>query len=162
MAVAESIDVKYINPFVASAMNAVETLAKVKAERGQPHVKKLGEDRLYDVSGAIWVSGRITGLITINFTRGVVCPLVGRILGEDVTSINGAVCDAVGEMANITAGSAREKMDELKVTFKISLPMVVTGRFQSHNFPVGVPCIVVPFQTEYGQFTIEVAIKIQD
>ena len=159
MPTAQTIDVKYINPFISSAINAIETLTGVKPVLGRPFIKSPTAEMKYDVSGAIGLSGRIQGLISMNFTEEVICPLVAKMLGTDIARIDGQVCDAVGELANITVGSAKEAMDEMKISFKISLPMVIAGRYQSHNCPLGVPCIVVPFKTDYGEFTIEVWLK---
>ena len=160
MPAVETIDVKYINPFISSAINAIETLTGVKPVRGQPFIKDPSDSPAYDVSGAISLSGRLQGLISLNFTQDVICPLVGKMLGTDIAQVNDQVRDAVGELANITAGSAKEEMDKLEISFKISLPMVIAGRYQSHNCPPGVPCIVVPFRTSYGEFTIEVCLRI--
>jgi len=160
MATAQGIDAKYVNPFVASAMNAIVTLCGVEMQRGVPYVKSSAHRRLYDVSGGITLTGRITGLVAINFTRPVICSLVTKMLGEPVSTINQAVCDLVGEMANTMAGTAKQYMAEADADFRISLPMVVSGRFQSHNYPLGVPCIVVPFKTPPGEFTIEVAVRV--
>ncbi|MBN1917204.1 MAG: chemotaxis protein CheX [Verrucomicrobia bacterium] len=159
MPIGQTVDVRYVNPFVASAMNAVLTLCKVEMQRGVPYVKDPAQPRDYDVSGGIALTGRLTGVVSINFTRNVICSLATKILGEPVSTINHVVCDLVGEMANIVAGTAKQYMPE-EEDFKISLPTVVSGRFQSHSYPPGVPCIVVPFKTAPGEFTIEVAIRV--
>jgi len=147
MPLVRSFDARFVNPFIPSAMNAVETLCGVEMQRGVPYVKSSEHMRLYDVSGAVKLSGRITGLVTINFTRPVICSLVTKMRGEMVSTM---------------AESAKQHMDEADRDFKVSAPMVISGRFQSHNYPLGTPCIVVPFKTAPGEFTIEVAVQAAD
>jgi len=100
--------------------------------------------------------------VTINFTRPVICSLVTKMRGEPVMKIDKTVQDAVGEMVSTMAESAKQHMDEADRDFKVSAPMVISGRFQSHNYPLGTPCIVVPFKTAPGEFTIEVAVQAAD
>lgn len=159
MPLVRSFDARFVNPFIPGAMNAVEALFGVDMQRGVPYVKGPEHVRLYDVSGAVKLSGRVTGLVTINFTRAVICSLVTKMLGEPVMKIDKSVQQAVGEMAGTMAESAKEHMEEADRDFKTSAPMVISSRFQSHNYPLGVPCIVVPFKTPPGEFTIELAVR---
>ena len=161
MSLVRSFDARFVNPFIPGAMNAVEALCGVDMQRGVPYVKRAEHARLYDVSGAVKLSGRITGLVAINFTRPVICSLITKMLGEPVMKIDKRVHDTVGQMASTMAESAKEHMDEADRDFKVSAPMVIAGRFQSHNYPLGIPCIVVPFKTPPGEFTIEVAVKAE-
>jgi CheY-specific phosphatase CheX len=159
MADTASINADHVNAFIASAISAVETLAQVPIERGVPYVKSLKSHRDYDVSGGVGLTGQIAGLITMNFTRPVICSLVTKMRGEPVTSITQSVRDAVGEMLTAMAETARKQMAEANKEFSISQPMVTSGRHQSLNYPLGVPCIVVPLKTAPGEFTIEVAVR---
>ena len=159
MPLVRSFDARFVNPFIPGAMNAVETLCGVEMQRGVPYVKSSARPHLYDVSGAVKLSGRVTGLVTINFTRAVICSLITKMRGEPVMRIDKTVQEAVGQMAGTMAESAKEHMDEAHRDFKASGPMVISSRFQSHNYPLGIPCIVVPFKTAPGEFTIEVAVQ---
>ena len=158
MALAQKIDARYVNAFVAGAVKAVQTKYGVEMERAA-YVRNRKRSHPYDVSGSIKLGGQVTGVVTINFTRPVICSLVTKMLGEPVTAINKTVCDTVGEMVKIMAETAKEHMEKADTDIKISLPRIISGRFQSHDYPVGVPCIVVPFKTPPGEFTIEVAVK---
>jgi len=162
MPLVRSFDARLVNPFIPSAMNAVETLCGVEMQRGVPYVKRPDRPESYDVSGAVKLTGRITGLVTINFTRPVICSLITKMRGEPVMKVDKAVQEAVGQMASTMAESAKEHMDEADRDFKVSGPMVISSRFQSHNYPLGTPCIVVPFKTAPGEFTIEVAVRAAD
>jgi chemotaxis protein CheX len=159
MPAVRSFDARFVNPFISSAMNAVHTVCGIDMQRGMPYVRGSDPPHLYDVSSAVKLTGPITGLVTINFERQVICSLMSKTNGEQVTKISKAVQDTVGEMATMMAESAREHVEEAHRSFKVSAPMVISSRFQSHNYPLGVPCIVVPFRTAPGEFTIEVAVS---
>ncbi len=69
--------------------------------------------------------------------------------------------DAIGELANMIAGGAKSNFDGLAVT--ISLPSVVIG--DPHEVivtgaPSGAPRLIIPCQTELGQFHVEVAMVV--
>jgi chemotaxis protein CheX len=162
MPAVRSFDARFVNPFISSAMNAVGAACGVDMQRGMPYVKRSGRSHPYDVSGAIKLTGPITGLVTVNFTRPVICSLLTKTNGEPVMKIDKTVRDTVGKMVTMMAESAREHMEEAHRGFKVSAPMVIASRFQSHNYPLGVPCIVVPFKTAPGEFTIEVAVGAAD
>lgn len=162
MSAAQTLDARCVNAFVAGAVNAVQTKYGVEMHRGEAYMRSRKRSHPYDVSGSIKLGGQITGMVTINFTRPVICSLVTKMLGEPVTAINKTVCDTVREMVRIMAESAKQEMEKANTDIKVSLPSIISGRFQSHDYPIGVPCIVVPFKTPPGEFTIEVAVKAQE
>jgi len=59
----------------------------------------------------------------------------------------------------MVADSAKGEMQDKGLNFSIALPTVTVGTGQCHSHPPGVKCVVVPFTTDAGDFTIEVALK---
>jgi chemotaxis protein CheX len=64
--------------------------------------------------------------------------------------------DAIGELANMVAGSAKS---DLGVIANISLPSVIIGHGHTIARLSGVPCVVIPCRTAVGEFAVEVNIK---
>ena len=159
MATTQAVDAKYVNPFIAAAASAVMTLCGVETQRGVPYVQSPTHPRSYDLSGGVTLTGQITGLATINFTRPVICSLVTKMLDEPVTTIDQSVRDAVSKMATLMAETAKQQLQEADTELKVSSPLIIAGHYQSHNYPLGVPCIIVPFKIASGAFTIEVAVR---
>jgi chemotaxis protein CheX len=153
--------VDLINPFIHSALNALETMAFIKPSIGKPFLKTK-KSPVCDISGAIGLVGQIAGTINVNFETDVICKIVSNMLGEQHGELDDQVIDAVGEIANMVAGSAKGEMQAKGMNFNISLPNVTVGAMHSHAFPTGVPVIVIPFNTEQGAFTVEVCIKQAD
>ena len=64
--------------------------------------------------------------------------------------------DAVGELANMIAGSAKSK---LGFNANISVPSVVMGDHCHIATLSDMPCIVIPCTSALGDFAVEVCIK---
>jgi chemotaxis protein CheX len=67
--------------------------------------------------------------------------------------------DAIGEIANMVAGSAKK---DLGVLANITVPSVVIGPSHTLAGLSGIPCVVIPVTTPVGKFAVEVSIKQQD
>ncbi len=154
-----SMKVDYINPFIRSTTNALETMAFTKAKIGKPYLKTADAPKC-DISGTIGLTGEATGSVTVNLGKGLACAVISRMLSEEHTEMDATVKDGVGEIANMIAGGAKGEMQDKGMNFQIALPTVTLGFDQSHSHPPDVSCVVVPFSTDVGDFTIEVALKI--
>jgi chemotaxis protein CheX len=71
----------------------------------------------------------------------------------------GVVVDGVGELTNIIAGDAKNRLIQKGYKFEIGLPKIVTGRNYITAQNKSVPCIVISFTCELGRFCIEVSLK---
>jgi chemotaxis protein CheX len=154
----QTIDVDLINPFIRSALNALETMAFTKAKLGKPFLKASGEPHC-DVSSSIGLSGKATGTVTINFDQDVACKIISRMIGEQETEISATVMDGVGEISNMIAGGAKATMQDRGLDYSIALPTVTVGTGHCHRHPGDVACVVVPVLTDAGDLSIEIAIK---
>jgi chemotaxis protein CheX len=112
---------------------------------------------LYDVSGIISLSGTYVGTVVISFLQNTAVELAKAMLLEDAPS-SADICDAVGEMANMIAGGAKNEFGGADTT--ISIPSVVMGKGHIISRPSDVPCILVPCKTLHGDFAVEVCIKM--
>jgi chemotaxis protein CheX len=133
-------------------------MAAMSPVRGTPYLKKDKKIEC-DISGTIGVAGEATGSVTVNFPERVALKMVENMLGIKIDTLNADVKDAVGEIANMIAGGAKGELIQKGLSFKIALPVVCTGKGHSTNHPKDVPCIVIPFQLEEGDFNVEVALK---
>ena len=148
--------VEHINPFLSATAEAFSTMIGMTAEPGKPYLKK-GSGISYDVSGVIGLSGEAKGSVIISFPRITAIKVVSAFLGEKVASLDDDVTDAVGELANIIAGSAKKNLTDFKIN--ISLPTVVLGERHSIFEPKDVMCMIIPFTCEAGKFDVAVNLK---
>lgn len=145
--------VEYINPFLTSLSNAFSTMLGVEVERGQLHLKD-GNHPVHEISGVIGLSGNAVGMVVLSFSKNVALKAASAMLMTEATEINADVIDAVGELANMVAGAAKSKLEEYQLS--ISLPSVITGRDHEVRFPSNVRAISIPYETPWGEMTLEV------
>lgn len=150
-------DVKIINPFITATLDVLETMAFIKSEAEKPFVKK---DNIAkgDVSGVVGFTGEMNGTIFITFDESCILKIVSNMFEEQMKEINDEIKDAVGELTNMISGQARKRLEEIGKVFHGGIPSVVSGNNHELKPMVKGPKIAIPFKTEFGNFTIEVAI----
>jgi chemotaxis protein CheX len=145
----------YINPFISSLINTFETMLACPLTRG-PLYLKTPDTQLHDVSGIIGLSGQAQGTVVLTLDRNVALQATSTMLMCETTEINSDVVDAVGELTNMVAGSAKAQLTEYKLS--ISLPGVIKGEGHEVCFPSDVTPICVPFTCPWGDLKIEVGL----
>ncbi len=153
-------DVRYINPFIVSIKDVFGTMAGVEVQVLKP-MMKVGHSETVGVTGVIGLSGDATGACLLCFPTDVACKLASAFAAEEMSESHPDFADAIGELANMVAGGAKGQFEGLAVS--ISLPSVVIG--DPHEVIVtgassGTPRLIIPCQTELGQFHVEVAMVV--
>jgi chemotaxis protein CheX len=151
-------DVTLINPFINATVNVLETMAFVTVTAGKPYLKKDSLAR-GDVTGVIGLTGVANGTISVTFHEPCILRIVSNMFGEEMTVLNHEIADAVGELTNMISGQARKELEETGRIFKAAIPSVVTGKSHSISHYAKGPTIAIPFETEGGNFTIEVCFE---
>jgi chemotaxis protein CheX len=148
--------VEYINPFISATVTTFDVMLNEKTKPEKPEVLKQSYGH-QDISGIIGISGSATGSITLSFPKAVALKIVSKLLGTETKTIDADVTDAIGELANIVAGNAKQDMGNLEVS--ISLPNVVSGTDVSVSSPSSAMSIRIPFKSEFGNFFLIVSLK---
>ncbi len=151
-------NVAFINPFIESTLRSLEMMAGIKAEKTGLELK---EDLIttYDISSIIGITGETSGSIIISVPAKLACKIASNMLMEEVTTMNQAVEDAIGEIGNIVVGDARRALIQEGYQLNISVPTVVVGTGHKISRSSNVPCIGIPFTTEYGDFEVNVGLQ---
>jgi len=151
-------DVTLINPFIEATLHVLASMAFTKASAGKPYLKK---DSLAkgDVSGIVGLSGEARGTLSVSFSEESILSIVSNMFGEPVKEINEDVKDAVGEILNIVSGQARQKLEGMGRILKGAIPTVITGKNHAISHITKQPIVAIPFETDNGNFTIEVCIE---
>ena len=148
-------DVKLINPFINATINVLETMAFVTVTAGKPYLKK-DNVAVGDVTGVLGLTGVAHGTIAVTFEENCILTVVSNMFGEKMDSLNEDIADAVGELTNMISGQTRRELDEVGKVFKAAIPSVITGKNHTIRHYSDGPKIAIPFQTDGGEFTIEV------
>lgn len=150
---------EFINPFLESIINVLDTMANVKASAGKPQRKE--EDIAHgDVTGVVGMaSEQVKGSLAITFTSSAIFDIARRMLGEEVTEVNTTVTDLVGEITNMVTGGAKRVLAEQGYDFDMAIPAVVAGKNHRITHKSNGMKLVIPFSIIAGKFYVEVCFE---
>jgi chemotaxis protein CheX len=137
-------------------MNLFKQHLGMKVQSKPPYLMKDPHD-LFEVSGIIGLAGETTGAVVLSFSRETAINIVSQMAGKAYHVLGTEVIDGVGELINIIAGNAKQGLLEFKI--KISLPGVITGNTYRIHWPEGIPVVAIPFESNYGPFTVNVSLR---
>jgi CheY-specific phosphatase CheX len=151
---------EHINIFIEATGHVIKTMVHVPITLGKPRLR-CDDDRLYKlykVSATIELSGKIRGLFVLSLSAPVALALASGISGVTQTEINADSLDAVAEIANMIAGSAKQKLSSgAGGPLSMTVPKLVnTGDVV---YPQALPFIAIPFDCPSGRFLIEVGLR---
>lgn len=150
-----AINVKLIVPFINATRNLLSTMVGITSTIDRPSVKAVPIPA-YDVSAIVGFSGELLGSVVVSFPKEVAEKIVSALSCAPIDSNHPDFPDGVGELANMIAGGAKK---DLGVNASISCPSVIIGSGHTIARLRDVPCLVIPCQTPFGTFAIEVSIK---
>ena len=151
--------VEFLNPFLTSFLNTMETMAMMKLTPEKPRLKQ-GHTALGDVSGLMgMVAKEAKGSMSITFEEEFALNTMEKMLGERPAAVTEEVSDMVGEICNIVVGGAKRILSENGFEFDMATPAVVTGKQHSIQHKSKGKIILVPFHSEYGKAYIEICFE---
>jgi chemotaxis protein CheX len=153
-----ALNVDYINPFIESTVNTFKTMCSTNVVRNKVFLKGEGEE-IYGVTGIIGLGGEVSGAVVLNLPEEVAMRLVGAFVGETYESLSSDVVSGVGELTNIIAGDAKNRLSQKGFSFEIGLPKIVVGRNYITAQAKNIACFVISFTSDHGNFTLEVSLK---
>ena len=150
---------EFVNPFLASLMNVLKTMASLELKPQKPRLKK-DEIARGDVSGLIGMVGSQTrGSMSITFDENLALEIMQNMLGERPNGINEEVTDMVGEITNMVTGGAKRMLAEKGYDFNMASPVVVSGPSHTISHKTDSTKLLMPFESEYGRATIEICFE---
>jgi len=154
-------DVELINPFINALLNVLSTMAQTEAKPGKPFIKTEGDlTSNGEVSGLIGLAGdKVKGSLCVSFSDKAILSIASKMLGQELTEIDGTISDAVGEITNMVTGGAKRVLSEKGHKFKMAIPSVIAGKNHTIAHKTAGPVVVVPFETDNGSFLIEICFE---
>lgn len=150
-------DVKFINAFLEGTVSVLKTMAFIEPKPGEAYMKK-DTSASGDISGIIGLTGSARGSLALSFSEACILRIVSNMLGEEITTLNGDINDAVGEITNMVSGAARKILESSGLNITAAIPTVVAGRNHSILHVLGGPSIIIPFTTEAGPFVVDICL----
>lgn len=152
-------DVRLVNPVLESMLKVLATMANLTPRVGKP-VLKSDQQALGEVSGMMnMVSPQARASLAISFTTPVICDIVKRMLGDDITEINDSARDLTGEMTNMVVGGAKNIFAGQGYDFDMSSPHILSGKGHLITHQYKGRTILLPFTTDSGKFFIEICFE---
>lgn len=151
-------NVEFINPFLSATISVLKTMAFTEVTPGKPFLKQDRASR-GDVSGIVGITGPPNGSMSLSFSEACIIQIVSSMLGENFPGVNDEIKDAVGELSNMICGTARNELGNKGYSFKISIPIVVSGPKHEIRHLCSGPTIGIPFTTTAGSFVVEIGFE---
>ncbi len=149
------IEERLIQPFINATVKVLETMAFTHVLPGRPYLKN-EEVAKGDLSGVIGMTGEDKyGTMSVSFSKKAILGVVSNMFSESKTQIDGEIKDAVGEIANMISGQARQEMEQqMGVSINAAIPTVISGTDHSIRHITDYPIAAVTFTIQKGEFSI--------
>lgn len=149
---------QFINPFVEGVDSVFQMMLNVKPARCKVRMGGGGNGQTNCLTSLVGISGQVQGVVVLRFPPPTAIEMAKRMLGTDLTEVSEEVIDAISEIVNMVAGSAKAKLN-YDPPLDLGLPTVVQGNNYKVRYPTGSTWLEVPFESEAGNFTLEVTFE---
>lgn len=139
-----------------SIQNVFSTMFQLPIEICEP-ITDQESTHCSDVSGIIGLSGAVVGTIVLSMPIATAQAIVDHFTGHHPEVESHDFADAIGEIVNMIAGSAKAAFQSDDVS--ISCPSVVIGKGHTISHQSGVPLVLIPCETECGRVFVEVSLR---
>lgn len=152
--------VEYINPFIESVHDLFSTMLGAKVQRGKLGVSS-GASNPRDLMALIGFSGPARGMVALAFPVSTALNIVNKLLGTDTRVVDDTVSDAIAEVVNIVAGSAKARINKDDgPVIDLSLPTIVRGNNYCVEYPSKSTWLDVTFESDLGEFNMRVTFEM--
>lgn len=155
---ASALTAEFINPILQSTKSVFEMMLGCVPKRTGLVLKENMEPK-FELSAVIGVTGRVAGTIVVSLSKTAAIQVLNRMVGGEADEINTEVCDAVGELTNMIAGSAKAQLAQLELS--ISIPNLISGKDHNVHYPSDVKPICIVFDSDIGPFAVEVGFSFR-
>jgi len=150
-------DVRLINPFVDSLIEALSMMASMDPVPQKPFIKESSTATHEITSLVSFANDTTAGTVALSLDKTCALDIYARFTGEELSEYSLEARDAVGEIVNMMAGGAKQKFSEEGNSFQISLPTVIEGEDSTVEHQNGCPVVVIPLAADDLNMCVEVA-----
>ena len=145
---------QYVNSFVEGVGGVFGTMVGVAAHRCPMKVSEGSGDGAALTSLVGICGSALHGMVVMRFPRETALDVATRMGGQPQETIGAEVIDAVAELVNMIAGSAKAKLN-CEPPLQLGMPTVVEGGDYKVSYPGKSTWLEVPFESDAGRFTLE-------
>lgn len=107
------------------------------------------------VSGLVGLAGNYRGMLAIHVPNAVAMSITSKFLFMEIEEIDDDVKDAIGELANMLAGSVKSMLTETGSGLKLAIPSAISGTEYEVECLSDAEGVIVPFSMDEGEFLVE-------
>lgn len=147
----------FFKPFIDGVVKTMSIQCRLECKPGKPFSRKSNHDYTFDFAGIIGITSKtVNGSFILSFKKDFFLKLISRMFNETITEFQPGLEDAVSELANIILGSAKTVLNSQGHGVKMAIPTVIYGDIIASSFQFKRPAVVIPFDSEFGQFYAEI------
>lgn len=111
------------------------------------------------LTAMVGLAGSYNGLVNVHVPWNLALTFTSTMLGMDVTEINEDVNDAMGEIANMIAGSFKQHLSKGGMDIQLSTPSVVNGSSYTVTSGSNIENITLKFATDDDWFMVSLSLE---
>lgn len=144
-----------LNKSISQATQEIfQTMLMMEANPGQALTER--DNGFVDsVSAIVGMAGTSKGMLAIHIPESTALVITSSFLMMEVSEVDEDVKDAIGELANMVAGSIKADLTEQGQDFKLSIPSVVCGAEYEIDCLADSDGVIMPFSIDGGEFLVE-------
>jgi chemotaxis protein CheX len=150
--------VEYAQPIIDATQEIFSSMIMLDVVPGEPF-ERGSEPLKNSVSGIIGLAGKSKGLLGIHLPSSMALSITTAFLGMEVEEIDEDVRDAIGELANMLAGSIKTALDPKGSEIQLSMPSAIHGEEYSIDCLADSINIAVPFALDGETFLVELQLR---
>jgi chemotaxis protein CheX len=150
-------NVKFLNPFVSSALEVFSLELHEAVERGDLCL----ENDLYvtdDITVVLSLVGVVEGTVFYSMPTEAAVRLASTLMGEPFNTFDRLAQSGIAELGNVITGRASMKLAEAGYEANISTPSLIIGKGATIS-TLEYPRLIVPLITSMGTITIHLALR---
>lgn len=144
----------------ALVRSALEVFATMVARTLVPGVPTIANSRPQaNVIGTVGFAGSTSGLVSFCGTRLASLEITAALLGSSIDSVAADLPDAIGELANMIAGSFRTKMSHGADRWAITMPVVTLGEDFLQKYSSSAVRVICPLMMDDHELFLELVLQ---
>ncbi|MBN22976.1 MAG: hypothetical protein CL678_16950 [Bdellovibrionaceae bacterium] len=156
------VDPSFFKPIVDATRKTLSIQCSVESQPGKPFMKS-DPTRItkgVEIAGVIGLTSEsYNGSIALCMTRPVFYSVMNGMLGEECEESIEELSDGIAELLNIIFGDAKAVLNEEGHAIQMAIPVVLVGQnLQTAAGESANSTVVLPFNTDAGEFFIEIAL----
>lgn len=147
-------------PFLNGTVKTLQVQLGLQVKTGKPFDKIAQYHYPFDIAGAVGITSKtVNGSYLIVFKQEVFLKLASKMFNEEITTLQPGLEDLVAELVNMSLGVAKKELNEKGHGVQMAIPTVIKGSNIQASVPKDRRVIVIPFQTDIGDFHVEIDIQ---